>query len=65
MESKIKFFQPHTTQIFGEVQEIPQREITDFHPDTIHGICSLTVFWIVKYYRKKYNKVVRRELCSF
>lgn len=55
METKIKFFQPHSTKIFGDVQEIPQKEITDFHPDNIHGICHLSTYWIVKYYRKKYN----------
>jgi len=50
-----KIFIPRPTEIFGHIQEIPQREITEMKPNTIHGILHLAAYWIIKYYRTTFN----------
>jgi len=52
---KIKFYQASTSEMFGLVQEIPQREITPFYPRSPYGVAKLYAHWITKNYRESYN----------
>lgn len=55
LEERVKVFQPHTTDLFGKVQDIPQKESTNFQPFNIKGISSLSNYWLIRHYRAKYN----------
>ncbi|OGV06626.1 MAG: GDP-mannose 4,6-dehydratase [Stygiobacter sp. RIFOXYC12_FULL_38_8] len=50
-----KFYQASTSELFGKVQEIPQRETTPFYPRSPYGVAKLYGYWIVKNYREAYN----------
>ncbi|MCD6433175.1 MAG: GDP-mannose 4,6-dehydratase [Sulfurimonas sp.] len=52
---KIKFYQASTSEMFGEVQEIPQKENTPFYPRSPYGIAKLYAHWMVINYRESYN----------
>ena len=52
---KCKFYQASTSEMFGEVQEIPQRETTPFYPRSPYGVAKLYGHWITKNYRESYN----------
>jgi len=52
---KIKFYQASTSEMFGEVQEIPQRETTPFYPRSPYGVAKLYAHWMVINYRESYN----------
>ena len=52
---KSKFYNASTSELFGEVQEIPQSEKTPFHPRSPYGVAKLYAFWIVKNYKEAYN----------
>ena len=52
---KIKFYQASTSEMFGKVEEIPQREITPFHPRSPYGVAKLYAHWINRNYREGYN----------
>ncbi len=52
---KIKFYQASTSEMFGEVQEIPQKETTPFYPRSPYGVAKLYGHWIVVNYRESYN----------
>jgi GDPmannose 4,6-dehydratase len=52
---KTKFYQASTSELFGKVQEIPQRENTPFYPRSPYGVSKLYGFWITKNYRESYN----------
>ena len=52
---KIKFYQASTSEMFGEVQEIPQKESTPFYPRSPYGIAKLYAHWMVINYRESYN----------
>ncbi len=50
-----KFYQASTSEMFGLVQEIPQRENTPFYPRSPYGVAKLYGHWIVKNYRESYG----------
>ncbi len=52
---KTKIYQASTSELFGKVQEIPQRETTPFHPRSPYGVAKLYAYWITKHYREAYN----------
>ena len=55
MENRVKFYQASTSELYGLVQEIPQKETTPFYPRSPYGVAKLYGFWIVKNYRESYN----------
>ena len=55
LEKKTKFYQASTSELFGKVQETPQRETTPFYPRSPYGIAKLYGYWIVVNYREAYN----------
>lgn len=50
-----KFYQASTSEMFGLVQETPQKETTPFYPRSPYGVAKLYGHWIVKNYRESYN----------
>ncbi len=52
---KTKFYQASTSELYGLVQEIPQKETTPFHPRSPYGVAKLYSYWIVKNYREAYG----------
>ncbi|MBN7774050.1 GDP-mannose 4,6-dehydratase [Clostridium aminobutyricum] len=50
-----KFYQASTSEMFGLVQEIPQKETTPFYPRSPYGVAKLYGHWITKNYRESYN----------
>jgi GDPmannose 4,6-dehydratase len=55
LESKTKFYQASTSELYGEVLEIPQRETTPFNPRSPYGAAKAYSFYITKNYREAYN----------
>lgn len=55
MEKKTRIYQASTSELFGKVQEVPQKETTPFYPRSPYGIAKLYAFWIMKNYREAYN----------
>src|SRR3989339_3666 len=55
LEKKTRFYQASTSELFGKVQEVPQRETTPFYPRSPYGVAKLYGYWIVKNYREAYN----------
>ena len=55
MEKKTKFYQASTSEMFGLVQEIPQKETTPFYPRSPYGVAKLYGYWITVNYREAYN----------
>ncbi|WCE29880.1 GDP-mannose 4,6-dehydratase [Vibrio sp. SCSIO 43137] len=52
---KIRFYQASTSEMFGKVQEIPQRESTPFYPRSPYGVAKLYAHWMVVNYRESYD----------
>lgn len=52
---KTKFYQASTSELFGKVEEVPQRETTPFHPYSPYAVAKQYGFWITKEYREAYN----------
>ena len=52
---KTKFYQASSSELFGKVQEIPQKETTPFYPRSPYGCAKLYAYWITKNYRESYN----------
>jgi GDPmannose 4,6-dehydratase len=52
---KIRFYQASTSELYGKVMEIPQRETTPFYPRSPYGVAKLYGFWITKNYREAYG----------
>ena len=52
---KIKFYQASTSEMFGKVQEIPQKETTPFYPRSPYGVAKLYAHWMSINYRESYN----------
>jgi GDPmannose 4,6-dehydratase len=50
-----KFYQASSSEMFGLVQEIPQRETTPFYPRSPYGVAKLYSYWITKNYRESYG----------
>jgi len=55
LEQKTKIYQASTSELFGLVQEVPQRETTPFYPRSPYGVAKLYGFWITKNYRESYG----------
>ncbi len=55
LESKTKFYQASTSELYGKVHEIPQTEETPFYPRSPYGVAKLYAYWITKNYREAYN----------
>ena len=55
MEKKTKIYQASTSELFGLVQEIPQKETTPFYPRSPYGVAKQYGFWITKNYRESYG----------
>jgi len=52
---KIKFYQASTSEMFGKVQEIPQKESTPFYPRSPYGVAKLYAHWMAVNYRESYG----------
>ena len=46
LEKKTKFYQASTSELYGEVQEIPQKETTPFHPRSPYAVAKMYAYWI-------------------
>lgn len=55
MEKTAKIYQASTSELYGLVQETPQKETTPFYPRSPYGVAKLYAYWIVKNYRESYN----------
>ena len=55
LESKTKFYQAGTSEMYGKVQETPQNEKTNFYPLSPYGVAKLYAHWITKNYREAYK----------
>jgi GDPmannose 4,6-dehydratase len=55
MEKKIRFYQASTSELFGKVQEVPQKETTPFYPRSPYGCAKLFAYWITVNYRESYD----------
>ncbi len=55
MEAKTKIYQASTSELFGLVQEVPQKETTPFYPRSPYGVAKIYGYWITRNYREAYN----------
>ena len=55
LQDKTRFYQASTSELYGLVQEIPQRESTPFYPRSPYGVAKLYAYWITKNYREAYG----------
>jgi GDPmannose 4,6-dehydratase len=55
MEKKTRIYQASTSELFGKVQEVPQKETTPFYPRSPYGVAKQYGFWITKNYRESYG----------
>ena len=55
LEKICRFYQASTSELYGKVQEIPQKETTPFHPRSPYGVAKLYGYWITQNYRESYN----------
>ena len=53
-----KIYQASTSELFGKVQEVPQKETTPFYPRSPYGVAKLYAYWICKNYRESYNMFI-------
>jgi GDPmannose 4,6-dehydratase len=55
MEKTCKIYQASTSELYGLVQEVPQKETTPFYPRSPYGVAKLYAYWITKNYREAYG----------
>jgi GDPmannose 4,6-dehydratase len=55
LKDKTKIYQASTSELYGKVQEIPQKETTPFYPRSPYGVAKLYAYWITVNYRESYN----------
>ncbi|MGN6542270.1 MAG: GDP-mannose 4,6-dehydratase [Ginsengibacter sp.] len=55
LEEKTKIYQASTSELYGLVQEVPQKETTPFYPRSPYGVAKLYAYWIMVNYREAYN----------
>ncbi|WP_372923044.1 GDP-mannose 4,6-dehydratase, partial [Roseovarius sp.] len=55
LEKKTRFYQASTSELYGLVQEIPQKETTPFHPRSPYAVAKLYAYWICVNYREAYG----------
>ena len=54
-KSNTRFYQASSSEMFGQTTEVPQTEITPFHPRSPYGCAKVYAYWITKNYRESYN----------
>ena len=55
LHDKTKFYQASTSELYGKVMEVPQKETTPFYPRSPYGVAKLYAHWITKNYRESYD----------
>jgi GDPmannose 4,6-dehydratase len=55
MDRDVRFYQASTSELYGLVQETPQKETTSFHPRSPYGVAKLYAYWITVNYREAYG----------
>jgi GDPmannose 4,6-dehydratase len=55
LEKTCRIYQASTSELYGKVEEVPQKETTPFHPYSPYAVAKQYGFWIVKEYREAYN----------
>ena len=55
MTNKVKFYQASTSELYGMVQEVPQKETTPFYPRSPYAVAKMYAYWIVVNYRESYG----------
>lgn len=55
MDKRTKLYQASTSELFGKVQEVPQKETTPFYPRSPYGVAKQYAYWIIKNYREAYG----------
>ncbi|KZL90197.1 GDP-mannose 4,6-dehydratase [Clostridium magnum DSM 2767] len=55
LTDKTRIYQASTSELYGKVQEVPQKETTPFYPRSPYGVAKMYGFWIVKNYRESYD----------
>jgi len=55
MEKKVRFYQASTSELYGNVQEVPQTEKTPFYPRSPYAVAKMYAYWIVVNYRESYG----------
>ena len=55
LENKTKIYQASTSELYGEVQEVPQSETTPFYPRSPYAVAKMYAYWITVNYREAYN----------
>lgn len=55
VNNKIRFYQASSSEMYGQVEEIPQREATPFHPRSPYGVSKVFGYWITRNYRESYE----------
>jgi GDPmannose 4,6-dehydratase len=55
VDPQIRFYQASSSEMFGKVREVPQRETTPFHPRSPYGVAKVYGHWITVNYRESYN----------
>ena len=55
LEKKTRFYQASTSELYGEVQEVPQTEKTPFHPRSPYAVAKMYAYWITVNYRESYG----------
>src|SRR5499425_3128043 len=55
MDKSVRFYQASTSELYGKVQEVPQRETTPFYPRSPYGAAKLYGFWVTVNYREAYG----------
>ena len=61
LEKTCRIYQASTSELYGQVQEVPQRETTPFYPRSPYGVAKLYGYWIVKNYRESYGILFNHE----
>jgi len=55
LTNHVRFYQASTSELYGKVQETPQKETTPFYPRSPYGVAKMYAYWIVVNYREAYN----------
>jgi GDPmannose 4,6-dehydratase len=55
LEKKTRFYQASTSELYGQVQEIPQKETTPFYPRSPYAVAKMYAYWITVNYREAYG----------
>jgi GDPmannose 4,6-dehydratase len=58
MEKKVRFYQASTSELYGLVQEVPQKETTPFYPRSPYAVAKMYTYWITVNYREAYDMYV-------